>query len=170
MFHRLNQELYLHVDAGVVRMHRQPAEVGFVVEACVRAAAPLHGRSLRVTTGTLQEEGGQGGHGGQRFSNNNVREREHKTDCVVSSSRIQAHSVCEVDVPHADLLSVVGGGGAWESQQQHVDDGHVEPASARGDPRIVVVADLVTGGSKMGVKSQQTGDAGRKNRVRVDHV
>lgn len=156
MFHRLNQELYLHVDAGVVRMHRQPAEVGFVVEACVRAAAPLHGRSLRVTTGTLQEEGGQGG---QRFSDNNVREREHKTDCVVSSSRIQAPSVGEVDVPHADLLSVVGGGGAWESQQQHVDDGHVEPASARGDPRIVVVADLVTGGSKMGGKQvEKEGD------------
>lgn len=57
MFLQLWTVLYLHIDASVIRVERQPGGVGFVVEACVHVTTPLHWRPLRVLTGTLQGGG-----------------------------------------------------------------------------------------------------------------
>lgn len=46
--------LYLHIDAFVVRVYRQPGDVGFVIKACIHVTTPLHWRPLRIPTGTLQ--------------------------------------------------------------------------------------------------------------------
>lgn len=47
------KDLYLHIDTFVVRVNRQPGDVGFVVEVSIHVTTPLHRRSLRVPTGTL---------------------------------------------------------------------------------------------------------------------
>lgn len=49
----------------------------------------------------------------------------------------------DVYVLHAELLAVVGGGRAREGQQQHVDNGSVGLTCSGGDPRLVVVPNLI---------------------------
>lgn len=51
---------------------------------------------------------------------------------------------CDVYVLHAELLAVVGVGCAREGQQQHVDEGGVGLTCSGGDPRLVVVPNLIT--------------------------
>lgn len=51
---------------------------------------------------------------------------------------------CDVYVLHAELLPVVGAGCARQGQQQHVDEGSVGPTCSGGDPRLVVVPNLIT--------------------------
>lgn len=51
---------------------------------------------------------------------------------------------CDVYVLHAELLAVVGVGCAREGQQQHVDKGSVGLTCSGGDPRLVVVPNLIT--------------------------
>lgn len=65
------------------------------------------------------------------------------TDGVVFSSRVLYLTVCDIYVLHADVLSVVGGGGAQEGQQQHVDDTNVDLTSTGGNSRPIMVPDLI---------------------------
>ena len=53
-------------------------------------------------------------------------------------------AVWDVNVLHADLLSVVGGGCAGQGENQHVDDARIAPPSAGGDAAVVVVPNLDT--------------------------
>ena len=76
------------------------------------------------------------------------------TDCIVFASWILYLTVRDVNVLHADLLSVVGGGGAGERQQQHVDDPAVGLTCAGGNPRLVVVSHLETEGVRGGAKGK----------------
>lgn len=48
----------------------------------------------------------------------------------------------DVDVLHADLLPVVGGGCARQRQHHHVDGTHIILPHARRHPRLVVVPHL----------------------------
>ena len=66
------------------------------------------------------------------------------TDRVVLAGRVLYVAGRDVDVLHADLLSVVCGGCAGQGEQQHVDDARVAPPSAGGDATVVVVPHLET--------------------------
>lgn len=57
-------------------------------------------------------------------------------------------TLCNIDVLHADLLAVVGGGRSWKGQQQHVDDTSEGLTSTGGNPRLVMVTYLITVGVK----------------------
>lgn len=81
------------------------------------------------------------------------------TDCVVFAGRVLHLTGRDVDVLHADLLSVVRGGRARQGEQQHVDDAHVTLPSAGGDARRVVVAHL-------GKQSEREREGGRVDEER----
>ena len=66
------------------------------------------------------------------------------TDGVVFAGRVLYLAVRDVDVLHADLLPVVGGGRAGQREQQHVDDACVAPPSAGRNAAVVVVPHLET--------------------------
>ena len=66
------------------------------------------------------------------------------TDRVVFAGRVLYLAVWDVNVLHADLLSVVGGGCAGQGENQHVDDARIAPPSAGGDAAVVVVPNLDT--------------------------
>lgn len=66
----------------------------------------------------------------------------HNTDCVVFASRVLYLTLCHINVLHADLLAVVGGGRAGEGQQQHVDDTGVDLTGTGADSGLVMVPNL----------------------------
>ena len=68
----------------------------------------------------------------------------HSTDCIVFASRVLYLTVCDINVLHANLLAIVGGGRAWQGQQQHVDDTNIGLASTGGNSRLVMVSNLIT--------------------------
>lgn len=72
----------------------------------------------------------------------------HCTDHIVFASRVLNLTRCNIDVFHADLLAVVGGRRTWKGQQQHVDDTNVGLTSTGGNPRLVMVPYLNSGGKK----------------------
>ena len=68
----------------------------------------------------------------------------HITDCIVFASRILYLTVRDINVLHADLLAVVGGGRAREGQQQHVDGTNVAVTSSGGNSGLLIVPHLIT--------------------------
>lgn len=67
----------------------------------------------------------------------------HSTDCIVFASRVLYLTVRDINVLHADLLAIVGGGRAWKGQQQHVDDTNIGLTSTGGNSRLVMVPNLI---------------------------
>lgn len=78
----------------------------------------------------------------------------HSTHCIVFASRVLYLTVCDINVLHADLLAIVGGGCAWKGQQQHVDDTNIGLTSTGGDSRPIVVSNLIT----VAVKEREGGE------------
>ncbi len=66
------------------------------------------------------------------------------TDHIVSASRVLNFTLCDINVLHADLLAIVGGGCAWKGQQQHVDGTNKGMTSTGGNSRPIVVPNLIT--------------------------
>lgn len=67
----------------------------------------------------------------------------HSTDCIVFASRVLYLAFCDINVLHANLFAIVGGGRAWKGQQQHVDDRNIGLTSTGGNSRLVMVPNLI---------------------------
>lgn len=70
-----------------------------------------------------------------------------RTYCVVFASRVLTLTLVNLDVLHADLLTVVGGRRPRKGQQKHVDDTNVGLTRTGGNPRVVMVPYLIITGN-----------------------
>jgi len=67
------------------------------------------------------------------------------TDRIVFASRVLYLTRCDINVLHADLFAIIGGGCAREGQQHHVDGTNINRTSAGSNSGSVMVPNLKTG-------------------------